>query len=222
MIRVTAMTHRANRIFWATIPGPDCNEVCFRDRLMARIFLPLLKLRIPELVEFDLPLSGGARHLAILAIRKTYAGQAHQVATAAWGLRPFWFARLLVVVDAEVDVRDAGEVWAAIAQTRIWCAMSGCMRPRGSVRSRLPPGTNSVTGWQSTPRGNLRAEGHASETSQCLHGSRRRKAGHRPLGPVWPGTRGGSHESLRPTIRPMQLDKSSARVRQMFGEIAGR
>ena len=42
-------------------------------------------------------------------------GQARQVATAAWGLRPFGFARLLVVVDADVDVRDAEEVWAAIA-----------------------------------------------------------------------------------------------------------
>ena len=115
VIRVTAITHRANRIFWATIPGPDCNEVCFRDRLMARIFLPLLKLRIPELIEFDLPLSGGARHLAVLAIRKTYPGQARHVAASAWGLRPFCFARLLVVVDAEVDVRDAEEVWAAIA-----------------------------------------------------------------------------------------------------------
>ena len=83
---------------------------------MARVFLPFLKLRISELVDFDLPLSGGARHLAVLAIRKTYAGQARQVATVAWGLRPLGFARLLVLVDANVDVRDANEVWAAIAQ----------------------------------------------------------------------------------------------------------
>jgi 4-hydroxy-3-polyprenylbenzoate decarboxylase len=82
---------------------------------MARVFLPLLKMSIPELADFDLPLSGGARHLAVVAIRKTYAGQARQVATAAWGLRPFAFAKLLVVVDADVDVRDAEQVWAAIA-----------------------------------------------------------------------------------------------------------
>ena len=91
------------------------DEVCVRDRVLARVFLPLVKLRIPELVDFDLPLSGGARHLAIIAIHKTYAGQARQVATAAWGLRPLGFAKLLVVVDAEVDVRDAEQVWAAIA-----------------------------------------------------------------------------------------------------------
>ena len=114
-IHVTAVTHRANRIFPAAVPGMDCNEVCLRDRVMARVFLPLVKMRIPELVDFDLPLSGGARHLAIVAIRKNYAGQARQVATAAWGLRPFCFARLLVMVDAEVDVRDAEQVFAAIA-----------------------------------------------------------------------------------------------------------
>ncbi len=113
-IHVTAITHRANRIFPATVPGMDCNEACVRDRTMARVFLPFLKMRIPELVDFDLPLSGGARHLAIVAIRKTYPGQARQVATACWGLRPLGFAKLLVVVDAEVDVRDAEEVWAAI------------------------------------------------------------------------------------------------------------
>ncbi|MGO9113010.1 MAG: UbiD family decarboxylase [Thermoguttaceae bacterium] len=114
-IHVTAMTHRANRIFPAAISGMDCNEVGLRDRVMARVFLPLLKLRIPELVDFDLPLSGGARHVAFLAIHKTYAGQARHVATVAWGLRPLGFAKLLVVVDAEVDVRDADGVWAAIA-----------------------------------------------------------------------------------------------------------
>jgi 4-hydroxy-3-polyprenylbenzoate decarboxylase len=114
-IHVTAVTHRANRIFPAVVPGIDCNEICLRDTVMARVFLPLVKLRIPELVDFDLPLPGGARHLAIIAIRKAYAGQARHVATVAWSLRPLSFARLLVVVDADVDVRDADQVWAAIA-----------------------------------------------------------------------------------------------------------
>ncbi len=114
-IHVTAVTHRANRIFPAAIAGPDCHEVCLRNRIMSRIFLPLLQLRISELVDFDLPLSGAARYLAVLAIRKTYAGQAHQVATVAWGMRPFCFAKLLVIVDADVDVCDAAQVWAVIA-----------------------------------------------------------------------------------------------------------
>ncbi len=114
-IHVTAMTHRANRIFPAAVPGRESSEVCLRDRVMARVFLPLLKMRIPELVDFDLPLSGGARHVAIIATDKAYPGQARHVATACWGLRPFCFAKLLVVVDADVDVHDAEQVLAAIA-----------------------------------------------------------------------------------------------------------
>jgi 4-hydroxy-3-polyprenylbenzoate decarboxylase len=81
---------------------------------MARLFLPYLKLHIPELVDFDLPISGGARNLAILAIEKTYPTQAWHVATVAWGIRPFQFARLLVLLDAESDVRDVEQVVAKI------------------------------------------------------------------------------------------------------------
>ena len=95
MIHVTAMTHRANRIFPATVPGCDGNEVCSRPPDGTGL-LAAVKLRIPELVDFDLPLSGGARHLAIIAIRKAYPGQARQVATVAWGMRPIGFAKLLV------------------------------------------------------------------------------------------------------------------------------
>jgi 4-hydroxy-3-polyprenylbenzoate decarboxylase len=115
VLHVTALTHRANRVFPAMVPGVG-NECFLRDRLAAQLFLPYLKLRIPELVDVDLPPSGGARHVAVLAIRKTYAGQARQVATAAWGMRPFAFARLLVVVDADLDVRDAEQVLAAVAR----------------------------------------------------------------------------------------------------------
>ena len=115
-IQVTALTHRANRIFSTAVSRIDSSEICVRDRTMARVFLPFLRTRIPELVDFDLPLCGGARHLAVMAIRKGYAGQARQVATAAWGMRPFCFAKLLLLVDAGVAVRDGEQVWAAILQ----------------------------------------------------------------------------------------------------------
>jgi 4-hydroxy-3-polyprenylbenzoate decarboxylase len=116
-IQVTALTHRANRIFPAVAPDTiGCNEICLCQKVLARSFLALLKLRIPELVDLDLPLSGGARHVAFLAIRKAYAGQARQTAAVAWGMRPFCWARLLVIFDAEIDVRSADEVWAAIAR----------------------------------------------------------------------------------------------------------
>jgi 4-hydroxy-3-polyprenylbenzoate decarboxylase len=120
VVHITAVTHRANRVFPAVSPGIDDCECPVRDRLLARLFVSYLKLQIPELVDFDLPLSGNARHVAVLAIEKTYAGQARQVATTAWGMRPFKSARLLIVVDAEVDVRDMDEVLAAIVREANW------------------------------------------------------------------------------------------------------
>ncbi len=115
VIQVTAITHRANPVFPAMVPGRPPHEACVIRRAMALIFVPLLKLAIPELIDFDLPLHGGARHLAFLAIRKTYAGQARRVAMAAWSQRAFQFARLLVVVDEDVDVHNPEAVMAAAA-----------------------------------------------------------------------------------------------------------
>jgi 4-hydroxy-3-polyprenylbenzoate decarboxylase len=115
LLHVTAVTQRANPIYWALLPGPPPNEAATIDAALSRIFLPLVQLTIPELVDYDLPLFGAARHWAVLSIRKSYAGQARRVAALAWGLRPLMFAKLLVVVDAEVDVRDRCQVLRAIA-----------------------------------------------------------------------------------------------------------
>jgi len=115
VVQVTAVTHRANPIFPAMIPGPPPHEACVVTRTMARLFAPLVKLAVPELVDFDLPLCGGARQVAFMSIRKTYPGQARRVAMAAWTRRAFEFAKLLVVVDEGVDVRDAAQVIAAVA-----------------------------------------------------------------------------------------------------------
>jgi 4-hydroxy-3-polyprenylbenzoate decarboxylase len=113
-IHVTAMTHRANPVFPAMIPGRPPHEACVVRRALAGVFLPLVKLAIPELVDFDLPMFAAARHWATLSIEKTYAGQARRVAQMAWGLPQLMYAKLLVVVDEEVDVRDPGQVLSAI------------------------------------------------------------------------------------------------------------
>ncbi|MBU4272124.1 MAG: UbiD family decarboxylase [Planctomycetes bacterium] len=113
-MQVTAVTHRANPIFAAFVPGRPPHEFCTVARSMQRAFLPLLRLVMPELVDFDLPEFAAARHWAAVSIRKTYPSQGRRSAHAAWGLRPMMFAKTLVVVDAEVDVRDRDQVLAAI------------------------------------------------------------------------------------------------------------
>jgi len=113
-MHITAITHRANPIFPALVFTQPPHEACVIAHALSRIFLPLVKLAIPELVDYELPAAGGARQCAILSIRKTHAGQARRVAAAAWGLRQLMFAKLLIVVDEEVDVHDPQQVLAAV------------------------------------------------------------------------------------------------------------
>ena len=115
VMHVTAMTQRANPIYVAMVPGRPPHEAVTVARAMQRVFLPLTRLAMPELVDYDLPEFAAARHWAAVSIRKTYAGQGRRAAHAAWGLQPMTFAKMLVVVDDDVDVRNQQAVLAAIA-----------------------------------------------------------------------------------------------------------
>jgi 4-hydroxy-3-polyprenylbenzoate decarboxylase len=114
VMHVTAVTHRANPIFAVMTPCPPPNEAGVVHRAMDRVFLPLTRLAMPELVDYDLPEFGAARHWAAVAIRKRFPGQARSAAHAARNLRPMRFAKVLVVVDEDVDVHDTDAVLAAV------------------------------------------------------------------------------------------------------------
>jgi 4-hydroxy-3-polyprenylbenzoate decarboxylase len=114
-MQVTAITHRSNPIYHALVPDRLADEVCRVRRAMLRIVLPLLRAYIPDLVDCDLPAFGAARSWAFVSIRKAYAGQGRRVAHAVWGVPDLMFAKLLVIVDEAVDVRQPEEVWLAIA-----------------------------------------------------------------------------------------------------------
>lgn len=118
VFEVSALTHRANPIFAASIlsqSGPP-HELCTTSRAMHRIFRPLIQAAMPDLVDFDLPEFAAGRHWAVLAIRKTHAGQTHRAAHAAWGLSAMQFAKMLVVVDSDVEICDPESVLAAISK----------------------------------------------------------------------------------------------------------
>ncbi len=115
VMHVTAITHRANPIYPAMVPGPPPDEQCVIAQSLRRIFLPLVKLSVPDLVEYSFPAFGAARHWAFVAIRKSYAGQARRVAQAIWGISHLMFSKLLVIVDESVDVHDPHQVWLAVA-----------------------------------------------------------------------------------------------------------
>ena len=115
VMHVTAVTQRANPIYAAMVPGKPPHEAITVARAMQRAFLPLVRLAMPELVDYDMPEFAAARHWATISIRKTYPGQARRAAHAAWNLRPMMFAKMLVVVDDDVDVRDHQAVLAAVS-----------------------------------------------------------------------------------------------------------
>lgn len=114
VMQVTAVTHRANPVYAVMVPGRPPHEACAMARAMQRVFRPLARLTMPELVDYDLPEFGAARHWAAVSIRKTYAGQGHRAAHTAWNLPASRFAKVLVIVDADVDISDHQQVLAAI------------------------------------------------------------------------------------------------------------
>ncbi|MDZ7617940.1 MAG: UbiD family decarboxylase [Patescibacteria group bacterium] len=115
IVHLTAMTERANPVVQALVAGPPPNEESVMRQTLARILLPVARLSIAGLVDYDLRPAGASRHVAVMAIEKRYAGQAHSAVHAAWGSHWLRFVRLMTVVDAEVDVRDPVAVERAVA-----------------------------------------------------------------------------------------------------------
>jgi 4-hydroxy-3-polyprenylbenzoate decarboxylase len=108
---LTCVTHRRRPIFAATVVGKPPMEDAWLGKATERIFLPLLQAVLPEVVDMNLPVEGGFHNLAIVSIRKTYPGQAKKVMNALWGLgHMMMLTRVLIVVDAEVDVSQPRDV----------------------------------------------------------------------------------------------------------------
>ena len=110
VMQVTAITQRANAVCLAMVPGPPPHELGVLRKAMQRLVRPLVQALLPEVVDYTFPDAGGCEQVSLVAIRKTYPHQARRVAGALWALEPWMFSRLLVLVDEEVDLSDAGQV----------------------------------------------------------------------------------------------------------------
>src|ERR1700757_2277344 len=110
VFHVTCVTHRKDPIYATTIVGKPPMEDGWMGKAVERIFLPLMKLTIPELVDINLPLEGVFHNLMIVSIRKSYPGQARKVMNAIWSLGQAMFTKCILVVDEDVNVQDLGEV----------------------------------------------------------------------------------------------------------------
>ncbi|MCU1270468.1 MAG: 3-octaprenyl-4hydroxybenzoate decarboxylase [Acidobacteriaceae bacterium] len=110
VFHVTCVTHRNNPIYATTIVGKPPQEDAYMGKAVERIFLPLMKLTIPELVDINLPVEGVFHNLMIVSIRKSYPGQARKVMNAIWSLGQAMFTKCVIVVDEDVNVQDLGDV----------------------------------------------------------------------------------------------------------------
>jgi len=113
-MHVVAVTERTSPICPAIIPGHAHGEPAALAHAAERIFLPLVEAVVPEMVDYALPNWGGPERFVLIAIRKSYPQQARRVAAAIWGWEPLMTAKLIVVVDADVDPHDARQVWSRV------------------------------------------------------------------------------------------------------------
>jgi len=115
VFHVTCVTHRKNPVYATTIVGPPPMEDFYMGKAIERIFLPLMRLQLPEVRDICMPAEGIFHNLILVSIRKTYPGQARKVMHAIWGLGQAMFSKVIVVVDEEVDVQNVSEVaWKAL------------------------------------------------------------------------------------------------------------
>ncbi len=130
IFHVERITHRRNAIYPSTIVGRPPMEDFYLGGATERIFLPLLRLTMPEIVDYHMPAEGIFHNLVFVAIRKEYPGQAHKVMNGLWGQGLMSLAKVLVIVDADVNVKDPAEAW--------WYALNN-IDPQRDVRFTLGP-----------------------------------------------------------------------------------
>jgi 4-hydroxy-3-polyprenylbenzoate decarboxylase len=110
VFHVQCITHRKDPIYATTIVGKPPMEDAYMGKAVERVFLPLMRLTIPELVDINLPIEGVFHNLMIVSIRKSYPGQARKVMNAIWSLGQAMFTKCIIVVDEDVDVQDLADV----------------------------------------------------------------------------------------------------------------
>ncbi len=130
LVHVTAVTMRKHPVYVTTIVGRPPMEDFYLGHATERIFLPLLKLTIPEIVDYHMPAEGIFHNLVFVSIKKEYPGQAFKVMNAMWGQGLMSLAKVLVIVDSWVDVRNPQEAW--------WVALNN-IDPERDARFTMGP-----------------------------------------------------------------------------------
>lgn len=107
---VTAITHRRNMIYPTTIVGTPPMEDGYMGKAIERLFLPLIQLTFPEIIDMNLPVVTCFHNLVILSIKKSYPAHAKKIMSSLWGMGQLMFSKCIIVVDHDVNVQNLQEV----------------------------------------------------------------------------------------------------------------
>lgn len=110
VFHITAITHRRDAVYPATIVGIPPMEDFYIGSASVRLFLPILRMNFPEIVDIALPAEGVFHNLVFVSIRKTYPMQAFKIMHGLWGMGQMMFSKYIVVVDDDVDVHKTSDV----------------------------------------------------------------------------------------------------------------
>jgi 4-hydroxy-3-polyprenylbenzoate decarboxylase len=110
VFHITCITHRKEPIYPAALVGRPPMEDYYMGKVTERIFLPMMKLVLPELVDINMPAEGSFHNLVIVSIKKEYPGQGRKVMHGLWGLGLMSLVKTIIVVDHNVDVQNISEV----------------------------------------------------------------------------------------------------------------
>ena len=111
---VTCITHKKKPVYPATIVGQPPMEDCYIGKATERLFLPLMKMVCPEIVDFDFPLEGVFHGCVIVSIKKRFSGHAKKVMNTVWGMGQMMYTKMVIVVDETIKPSDYEAVAKAV------------------------------------------------------------------------------------------------------------
>jgi 4-hydroxy-3-polyprenylbenzoate decarboxylase len=110
VFHITAITHRKDAVYPATIVGIPPMEDFYIGSASVKLFLPIIKMNFPEIVDIALPAEGVFHNLVFVSIKKSYPMQAYKIMHGLWGMGQMMFTKYMIVVDADVNVHNTSEV----------------------------------------------------------------------------------------------------------------
>ena len=110
VFHIEKITRKKNPVYVTTVVGKPPMEDCYLGKATERIFLPLIKVQCPEIIDMNFPLEGVFHNCVIVSIKKAYPKHAHKIMNALWGLGQMMYTKMIIVVDENIDPKDVSTV----------------------------------------------------------------------------------------------------------------